>query len=63
MTALDWIQTICSVIGLALSIYATTEILKIKKKVNIDSSVKSVNQTIKGDRNTQNVSNNINSKS
>lgn len=62
MTILDWIQTICSVLGLGLSIYATTEVLKIKKTFRIDSSIKNVNQKITGNKNTQSVGNNINSK-
>jgi hypothetical protein len=63
MNTLDLIQTICAVLGLVISLYAVSEVVKIKKKINIDTSIKDVKQTIKGDNNKQSNGNRINTHS
>lgn len=61
MTILDWIQTICSLISLLLSFFAISEVNKIKKQIKSKYLNRKVSQSIKGDGNSQNVSNTSNS--
>lgn len=63
MNILDLIQTICAVLGLLISLYAVSEVVKIKKRINIDTSIKGVKQNIKGNNNNQNNGNTINTHS
>lgn len=51
---MELIQTICAVLALGLSSYATYQVVNIKNNFKYtDKSNRSVNQKIKGDNNTQ----------
>lgn len=62
MDLLDWIQTICAVISLFISLYATNEVRKIKKSYKTGDISNKTEQSIKGNNNNQSAQNTINMK-
>lgn len=59
MEILDWIQTICAVAGLLLSLFATNEVVKIKRQYKIGNISNKISQSAKGSNNKQEARNDI----
>lgn len=54
---MELVQTVCSILGVIIALYAGYNVIRIKKTIKSNSKISNVSQQISGNRNSQQVGN------